>query len=41
MNFFYAQNISSSGPYSYRNGIGKDLFEVSGLVVIGELLCIS
>jgi len=35
MNISYAKNICSSGPYSYRNGISEDLFDVSGLVVIG------
>ena len=41
MNIPYGKNIYSSGPYLDRNVTYEDLLEVSEIVVVGELLCIS
>lgn len=41
MNFSAVLSIFSSRGRSYRKGIDKDLFDLSGIAVVGELLCIS
>lgn len=41
MNISYEKNIYSSEPYRDRNVVYEDLFEISGIVLVGELLRIS
>lgn len=41
MNISDVKNIYSSEPYLDRNVAREDLLELSGIVVVGELLCIS